>query len=198
MIREYTEIKGLKRGQEYVEFRSLWGNGSLEDDEYVRDAHISCSDVHLITVYNSLAIKAEFYNCVLIDCVLRDCTPAEMANCRFVNCIFEGCSPPTDGKFEGLTTVLDSSKEAFKFTLLPSELKEKIMSYAIWWDLLKGRAPLLIVALRNGKREKNRLETLDHELAVQTLSRERVYRFNIRKDKRYNFPAMRTIRHLHI
>jgi len=118
-----------------------------------------------------------------------------MRNCRFRNCIFEGFSPPTDGKFEGLTTVLDGKRDGFKFTLLPTELKEKVMSYAIKW---RGETPPLIAALRNGKREKNRLKTFDHELAVQTLSRENVYRFNVRKGKILNLPAMRTIRRLHI
>jgi hypothetical protein len=95
-----------------------------------------------------------------------------MRNCRFRNCIFEGCSPLTDDKLEGLTAVLDGGKDGFKFTLLPTELKEKIMKHALKWQ---GWTPPLIAALHNGKREKNRLETFDHELAVQTLRRENIF-----------------------
>ena len=103
------------------------------------------------------------------------------------------CSPPAKGKFEGLTTVVDGNKEGFNFTLLPTELKEKIMTHAIRWRGVFGGTPPLIAALRNGKREKNRLETFDHELAVQTLSRENVYRLDIEKGRFLNFPAVRTI-----
>jgi hypothetical protein len=94
--------------------------------------------------------------------------------------------------------MLDKNKEGFKFTLLPTELKEEIIKHAIKWWFLGGGTPPLIAALRSGKREKNRLETFDHELAVQTLSRENVYRFYVRKGNVLNFPAMRTIRRLHI
>ena len=72
------------------------------------------------------------------------------------------------------------------------------MKLATKWHGKVLDPPPLIVALRNGKREKNRLETFDHELAVHTLSRENIYRLDTKDGKLLTFPAMRTIRHLHI
>jgi hypothetical protein len=188
--REFWKIRDVSS---LFESESVWGTPA--DHEQVRNAHISCAILDYLTVDDSVIRDTTFSYCNLNNCVLRDCHPVGIRNCRFRNCIFEGCSPPTDGKFQGLTTIIDDSKGGFKFTSLPTELKEKIMSYAIRW---RGKTPPLIAALCNEKREKNRLETFDHELAVQMLSRENVYRFNIRKGKLLNFPAMRTIGRLHI
>jgi hypothetical protein len=188
-----NELSKTREFSEIRRFNALCG--TAKDHEHVRDAYITGGVFCWVTVDDSLAINNKFYDCILNNCVLRDCPQEYLKTCRFVDCVFEGCSPPADGKFQGLTTVLDDSKGGFKFTLLPTELKEKIMKYAFNW---RGKTPPLIAALRNGKREKNRLETFDHELAVQTLSRENVYRFDVNHGEAMDFPAMRTIRRLYI
>jgi hypothetical protein len=150
-----------------------------------------------VTVDDPLAINTKFYNCVV-----RNCRPGYSSHCCFVNYIFEKCSPPADGKFEVLTIVLDDSKEGFELTLLPTNLKGRIVKHAIRWRCTTqlSLAPPLIEALHNVKRENNRLKTSDHELAVQNLSRENVYRLYVEHGKLLTLKAMRnlTIRHLDI
>jgi hypothetical protein len=109
--------------------------------EHIREAHISSCVFNTVTFDDSLAINTGLYDCILTNCVLRDCPQERTVNCRFVNCIFEGYSPLTKGKFEGLTTVVDGNKEGFKFILLPTELKEKIMTHATRWRAVFGGTP---------------------------------------------------------